>query len=163
VICHRNVRFFPFIHRLRKLHGCPPLLLDENLSKMAQLQASRMAGTQTLINNAPKDIGQNVWMHSGYRGITGAEVVQQWYKEIRNFRFGEEKQKNCDQFSQMIWKGTRRVGFGRASLPHGCAVFVVGFYMERGNLAGQYTDNVPPLTEPKKIMPFDELLLKQIM
>ncbi|TPP67506.1 hypothetical protein FGIG_10426 [Fasciola gigantica] len=101
-------------------------------------------------------------MHSGYLGITGLEVVQQWYKEIKHFRFGEEKQKNCNEFPQMIWKGTRRAGFGRASLPHGCAIFVVGFYMDRGNVEGGYTENVPPLIETKAILPFDELLIKQL-
>ncbi|THD19251.1 hypothetical protein D915_009763 [Fasciola hepatica] len=38
-------------NRLRKLHGCPPILLDENLAKMAQLHAHRMAETQTFLSS----------------------------------------------------------------------------------------------------------------
>lgn len=49
-------------------------------------------------------------------------------------------------FTQVVWKETKEVGFGKAKSGGG-RVFVVGSYRPAGNMVGSFKDNVPP---PKK-------------
>ncbi|CAH8458924.1 unnamed protein product [Dicrocoelium dendriticum] len=128
----------------RQLHGCPPLQVDFHLARMAQAHAQKLACAQTIEAARLYSIGENVHLHIGSPSVSGRNVVDAWYSEIKSFRFREEKQRHSAHFSQLIWKSTTRAGFGRATARGRCAVFVVGLYYEKGNVPGQYTEKVPP-------------------
>ncbi len=46
-------------------------------------------------------------------------------------------------FTQVVWKGSQEVGFGKAHGKDG-RVFVVGNYHPAGNVMGQFEENVFP-------------------
>ncbi|KAF7256046.1 hypothetical protein EG68_07144 [Paragonimus skrjabini miyazakii] len=109
----------------------------------AQSHAMKLAGSQTVKALGLPDTGENFYLHIGSPSISGVKVVHAWYSEIRSHHFGEERQPYSANFSQMIWKSTRRAGFGRATAHGGCAVFIVGIYKDAGNQNGLYSENVP--------------------
>lgn len=47
-------------------------------------------------------------------------------------------------FTQVVWKGTKEVGFGHAKSNSG-SVFVVANYFPAGNMQGEFRRNVSPL------------------
>lgn len=49
-------------------------------------------------------------------------------------------------FTQLVWKGTKEVGFGIAKNQDG-VYFFVAEYLPSGNIRGQYETNVLPLTD----------------
>ena len=49
----------------------------------------------------------------------------------------------CGHFSQVVWVGSRAVGFGRSQASDG-TVYVVGQYSPAGNYVGQWPNNVLP-------------------
>ncbi len=105
-----------------------------------------------------------------------------WYDEIKDFRFGYggfamntgENSNNYDKdfisilvnnlfcensghFTQVVWKGTKEMGVGRATARSG-NFYVVANYAPPGNMQGAFTANVlppgnyniPDPTKPKK-------------
>ncbi|TGZ71163.1 hypothetical protein CRM22_002794 [Opisthorchis felineus] len=131
-------------NRLRKLHGCPPVRVDPHLVQKAQALANRMALSQTIITFGDPTIGENFYMNFGRPTVSAERIVNEWYSEIRSHTFGAEKQPNSLNFSQLIWKSTTRVGYGRTAIHGGCTAFVVALFQVRGNVTGDYTENVPP-------------------
>jgi hypothetical protein len=49
----------------------------------------------------------------------------------------------CGHFTQMVWKGSRELGVGRAVSDNGRRTYVVCNYFPAGNLVGHFEDNVP--------------------
>jgi len=47
-------------------------------------------------------------------------------------------------FSQLVWKGSREIGVGRAITADGHCIFIVCNYHPAGNIAGEYKKNVLP-------------------
>ncbi|CAL8088941.1 unnamed protein product [Calicophoron daubneyi] len=141
-------------NKLRALHDCPPLKLDIHLAEIAQAHAEKMGRSQSLSCVSPRhEFGENICMHTGAPGLSAKQVILQWYGEISDFKFGEEKQAKAENFSQIIWKATTRAGFGRSVSRSGCAMFVVGLYLEPGNQVGQYVENVPPPLDGRLLVP----------
>lgn len=61
--------------------------------------------------------GENIYACFGKTGVTGAEVVQSWYSEIKDYRFGESNPRNFGQvghFTQVVWKNSKHLGVGIA-------------------------------------------------
>lgn len=50
----------------------------------------------------------------------------------------------CGHFTQVIWKGSREIGVGRAFAEDGLRVFVVCNYYPAGNVIGRFKENVMP-------------------
>ena len=69
------------------------------------------------------------------------------YKGIKNYDFnkGENNEKNdeINNFTQLIWKNTKEVGFGFSYDRKG-NFYVVANYFPSGNIEGQYQNNVLP-------------------
>ncbi|KAF8566260.1 hypothetical protein P879_04970 [Paragonimus westermani] len=131
-------------NRLRALHGCPKLTLDENLARGAQEHAKYLAQIQRL-EHTSGDYGENLVFVGGTSGVklSGAEATKKWYKEIKDYRYENDVQLECGHFTQVIWKETTCAGFGRASNKDGTKVYAVGRYYPPGNFEGQCIENVP--------------------
>ncbi len=56
---------------------------------------------------------------------------------------------NCGHFSQLVWKGSERIGFGRAQAKDK-KVYVVAQYGPPGNYSGQWKNNVFAPKDGKK-------------
>ncbi|GCC25056.1 hypothetical protein chiPu_0003461 [Chiloscyllium punctatum] len=119
----------------RKKHGAPGLQLCSKLCKNAQQYAEVLASTRVL-KHSPESSRQQC-----------KEVSERWYSEMKNYNF------NCPGFSSgtghftaMIWKGSRKLGVGKASASDG-STFVVARYFPAGNITnrGYFEENVLPL------------------
>ena len=45
--------------------------------------------------------------------LKGERLTDMWYREVNRHDFRRDVQENSLHFSQLVWKGTREVGFGR--------------------------------------------------
>ncbi|TGZ64624.1 hypothetical protein CRM22_006301 [Opisthorchis felineus] len=131
-------------NRLREKHGCPPLTLDSKLTKDAQEYAEFLAKVECFVHSSG-DHGENMSLRVGFGklNITGEEVTNLWYSEIENYKYGDNVQMECGHFTQVVWKDTKKAGFGRAYTKDGRKIYVVGRYHPPGNYQGCCKLNVP--------------------
>nr|CAH8823184.1 unnamed protein product [Trichobilharzia regenti] len=132
-------------NRLRSLHGCPELQLDNELMYSAQKWAETLAEAEKLYHSNHNAYGENLAfkMSAAPCIITGDEVSQTWYSEIEYHDFSQCYHSNTRHFTQMIWKSTTHCGFGVALSADKTKAYVVGRYLPVGN-KGDFTWNVPP-------------------
>ena len=129
----------------RKLHNAEPLNLSVKLTKIAQDYAEKLATnnefkhSENEINGYP--LGENLYMYLGNE-ISGKLMTDDWYNEISNYNFNKnEYQKGTGHFTQIIWKGTKNVGFGYSINMEGAFVAVAN-YFPAGNLIYDFRNNV---------------------
>lgn len=151
---------FLFEHnKKRLLHGVPPLTEDERLDREAQNFASELAKqrntTHSLLKNRVGQ-GENIALRCSFKGspLTGARATNLWYDESKTFE--RKKKPNTpaiERFTQMVWKNTNKVGFGRAQFidNRGRICFVVvARYEPSVNVGETLLDNK---LEPIKVKP----------
>jgi len=88
------------------------------------------------------DYGENLaWAPN----LTGMQAIDMWYSEMARYNFNSPPT-NADQsrptghFSQVVWRNT--VIFGMASAQRGAHTLWVARYFPRGNILGQFQNNV---------------------
>ena len=133
-------------NELRAKHNSPPLFLNPTLTTLAQNHSELLAkeGNLKYSNNKLEDkkIGENLFMSK--KKYTGEEVSLYWYKGINYYDFqnmNNIEKKEAKNFTQLIWKSTREVGFGVTTDKKG-NFYVVANYFPCGNIKGQYKENV---------------------
>ena len=78
----------------------------------------------------------------GVIGNKVKEICESWYNEKKNYIFGQIKyQKGTGHFTQMIWKGTKEVGFGWGTSKSNKFYFLA-YYYPAGNEIGKFKENV---------------------
>ncbi|XP_056011223.1 uncharacterized protein LOC125678534 [Ostrea edulis] len=133
----------------RHKHGVQPLKHAPDLSTQAQRWAEVLAQSSTLRHsNASvrgEGVGENIamkWSSDPQDSYTGQEATDQWYSEIKLYRFGvEPRNLSAGHFTQLIWKGSREIGIGRARSRDG-RIIIVANYRPAGNVVGRFRDNV---------------------
>lgn len=71
-------------------------------------------------------------------------ATQAWYDEIKDYDWENPGfSMDTGHFTQVVWKGTTKVGFGYAQSQSGDE-YVVAEYDPPGNYEGEYEDNVLP-------------------
>lgn len=132
----------------RALHGVPPLVLSERLSRYSQELATHLA-TERLYWHTPDDgFGENVW-NSGWEqdfaDFSPESAVEDWYKEARqfNYRSYAELMSQTRHFSQMVWKESTVLGVGAAKGSDG-SWYLVCTYKPPGNIVSKIGRNVLP-------------------
>jgi hypothetical protein len=65
-------------------------------------------------------------------------IVKAWYDEQSNYTPGNES--SAVHFSQVVWKGSNKLGVGHAYSSH--KLFVYALYKPPGNIRGQFANNV---------------------
>lgn len=138
----------------RNKHGrVPPLVHNEDLTVLAQRWAAHLASIRALQHNNDsyrgQPLGQNVAAKSSTAPTeyTGQEVVDQWYSEINRFDWNTPEGRpgvTTGHFTQVIWRGSREIGVGKARSPDGREVYVVCNYYPAGNYIGRFKENVIP-------------------
>ena len=138
-------------NELRAKHNSPPLILNPTLSILAQKHSDFLAKEGKIINRNNnqlnnKKIGENVFMNKN--NCNGEEVTSFWYKGIKKYDFQNIKNNDnndieINNFTQLIWKDTKEVGFGFSNDKKG-NFYVVANYFPCGNIEGQYQNNVLP-------------------
>ncbi len=73
-----------------------------------------------------------------------------WYEEINDYNYDKPgyslNNKQIFHFTQLVWKATKKVGFGVSSVRRNdglvCA-YIVANYEPKGNFLGQFAEMVP--------------------
>ncbi|XP_022099176.1 uncharacterized protein LOC110983865 isoform X2 [Acanthaster planci] len=130
----------------RSKHRVDSLRLSDDLCKSAQDWAEHLAEAGRLEHSKRTDIGENVAMHysSATTQYSGKEACDQWYSELSKYDFQKPGfASGTGHFTQMVWKGSKDFGIGKAISKDG-KVLVVGQYRPPGNMVGRYEENVFP-------------------
>ncbi|KAK7791609.1 hypothetical protein R5R35_008140 [Gryllus longicercus] len=139
-------------NELRTKHGVAPLTLDPELCSYAAEWAAVLARENRFAHRPESAYGENIYCHwssdvEAASEIGAKDAIQAWYNEMKDFEFGSEPRSlKSGHFTQVIWKGSRKLGIGRAR--DGGRVLIVANYDPRGNFIGQFSANVPPPKRP---------------
>ncbi|XP_043655266.1 Golgi-associated plant pathogenesis-related protein 1 [Drosophila teissieri] len=128
-------------NRLRENHGSPPLELDDELTQGCEAYAKVLAAKEQLEHSSSAgQYGENLCM----RSEKPLKCVQDWYDEIKDYDF-EKGQfgMGTGHFTALVWKNTKKMGFGQATDKRGY-YWVVARYYPPGNVNGQFKENVLP-------------------
>jgi uncharacterized protein YkwD len=105
-------------NKYRTKHHVPPLNLNKELCKIAQSYAEKLLQNNSMDYSFGKfkgnDMGENIFKCQGTEA-TGEMATNDWYNEVKSHNFKKDFQKNTGHFTQIIWKDTKEVGFGKAS------------------------------------------------
>ena len=106
-------------NKYRFQHGSQPLQMNDYLCRAAKEWATRMA-TLNELKHSPDHwrryqgaiLGENLAFFMG-PVLKGDRITDMWYREVKKHDFKADIQPDSLHFSQMIWKSTKEVGFGR--------------------------------------------------
>jgi uncharacterized protein YkwD len=108
--------------------------------------AEHLANTNTLqyrnslYKNEP--LGENIIKVDKFY-LAGDLISKIWYKE--SSKYDGTFNPSTGHFTQMVWKNTRKVGYGYASREDG-QFYAVAFYYPAGNYKNEFKENVLPLS-----------------
>ncbi|VDN38391.1 unnamed protein product [Dibothriocephalus latus] len=74
----------------------------------------------------------------------GEEATYAWYNEGLNYDFNENGDQGFGHFTQIVWRGTEKVGFGMARSKDKKSLYIVARYFPPGNYQNDYRKNVLP-------------------
>ena len=124
-------------NQYRAQHGAEPLTVSEDLNKIAQDYANHIAKINQMVHSQNKyngeNLGENIYWSFG-KPIEGADMTTSWYNEIKDYNFNNPGfTNNTGHFTQVVWKGSKQVGFGYAQSSNG-GHFGVANYYPAGNI-----------------------------
>ena len=130
---------------LRKKHHVGDLILNKELCDIAQKYADKLAATDTFqhskSNFKGKPMGENLFACCGM-DITGKLMTDSWYDEIKDYNFNNPGFKgSTGHFTQVVWNGSKQVGFGFAKSNTGY-YYGVANYFPAGNYINEFEKNV---------------------
>ncbi|KAI5675471.1 hypothetical protein M9H77_06421 [Catharanthus roseus] len=115
-----------------------PLVWSTNLAKYAQWYANQRRFDCALKHsNGP--FGENIFWGSG-NGWTPAQAVMAWVSERKWYNYWSNScawGQECGHYTQIVWKGTMRVGCARVNCFGGKGVFMICNYDPPGNWIGE--------------------------
>ena len=150
-------------NRYRKMHKIKDLKLSEKLCEKAKKKISKLIekNDDEFIDDEDEDedeeCGENLYI--SYQGKIDVEkIYQDWYDEKNKYDFSKNKyQKGTGHFTQMIWKGTEKVGFGWEESSKNNKFYFLAYYYPAGNEVGKFKENV--LVEEKKAQKENSILV----
>lgn len=130
-------------NKYRASHHAIPLTWNTSLAREAQAWAEYLAHEDRL-KHANTDDGENIYMSFGDVKVTGNVAVDKWYQEVKEYSFNRPGfQSNTGHFTQIVWRGSKEIGVGKAQGYDG-KVFVVARYRPPGNNLRTFEENVLP-------------------
>ena len=136
----------------REKHGVSLLKLNPYLTTKASEYAHLMAENNCIMNKEIEYLGEkcgiNICVKKNDK-YDGKMICDEWYEEIKEYNFINMKDNDFEKvknFTQLIWKDSKNVGFGWASSSKGI-FYYVGVYYPRGNIKGKYQENIFPEIE----------------
>ena len=129
----------------RSLHQVDYLERDSTLEKIAQNAAEKMIEIDNFYFSKEKyngeAIGQNIFWFFG--SFTGEKIANMWYESGSSYDYNNPKYKSdYGEFTQMIWKNTKKIGCGYACNGNEC--YGLCTYYPPGNFMNQFKENVLP-------------------
>ena len=150
-------------NQLRARHCASALQLDDGLNKVAQDYADSLAA-QNKFEHSKSGYGENLYMMSSWQSLAslngnhrpllslllpmvflGSIPTQSWYDEIKDYDFNKPGfSMAVGHFTQVVWKGSQRLGVGIGFANNGNKAVVVANYDRPGNYLSQFAENVLP-------------------
>lgn len=143
------------VNQYRERHGAPPVQLDQELVDYAKSRAA-LVSTENYLNHGhaglTEGLGENLsWQASSAQtpgSTTGA--TGSWYGEIKDYDFAAPAPSDSSKtghFTQLVWKGSTRVGAGRVYGQGGewYETYIALVFSPAGNMEGAYQTNVSPI------------------
>ena len=131
-------------NRYRRTHHVNPLKLNKDLCRIAEGYARKLASMGCLQHSDNRyrgeTLGENLYYTYGSE-VTGAEASKNWYGEIKSYNYNGDWSSGTGHFTQMVWKDTKEVGFGKYKDRSG-QTYVVANYYPAGNVIGYFKSNV---------------------
>ena len=129
----------------RAKHHVGKLVLNQELCDIAQKYAEELARTGNFAHSGNSfhddNIGENLFACYGMK-ITGKMMTDDWYNEVNQYNFNNPGYiSGTGHFTQIVWKGSKQVGFGYAQARDGYYYGVANYY-PAGNFIGEFEDNV---------------------
>ncbi|KAL3840626.1 hypothetical protein ACJIZ3_025217 [Penstemon smallii] len=116
----------------------PPLVWDPKLARYAVWYANqRKADCELEHSNGP--YGENIFWGSG-NGWTPAQAAAAWVSERLGYNYWSNScayGQDCGHYTQIVWKGTKRIGCARVVCSRGGGVFMTCNYDPPGNYMGE--------------------------
>ena len=129
----------------RAKHHVVKLVLNQELCDIAQKYAEELARTGNFAHSGNSfhddNMGENLFACYGMK-ITGKMMTDDWYNEVNQYNFNNPGYiSGTGHFTQIVWKGSKQVGFGYAQARDGYYYGVANYY-PAGNFIGEFEDNV---------------------
>ena len=129
----------------RAKHHVGKLVLNQELCDIAQKYAEKLARTGNFAHSNGSfhgdNMGENLFACYGMK-ITGKMMTDDWYNEVHQYNFNNPGYiSGTGHFTQIVWKGSKQVGFGYAQARDGYYYGVANYY-PAGNFIGEFEDNV---------------------
>lgn len=131
-------------NKYRCMAGVPGLVWDDKLAKAAQSWADTGNTGHSRSLGAFKTYGEN--MQYACPKSSPEDATDWWYAEIS--KYTAKSPFNAAHYTQMVWKGTKKIGCGKGKAPCGGDLWVCQF-TPLGNQWGKYKDNVIAPTKTK--------------
>ncbi|XP_048584713.1 uncharacterized protein LOC5521024 isoform X2 [Nematostella vectensis] len=135
-------------NKYRAMHSAPPLKWSDELAREAQYYAEKLAQQRSMQHSSKcsrNDAGENLAMFSGRYDTAGDMACEMWYEESKKYSFVRGGfQGGTGHFTQMVWKGSKELGMGRAKTSDGRCTYVVARYQPAGNIVNYMSENVSP-------------------
>ncbi|XP_071053490.1 uncharacterized protein [Onthophagus taurus] len=135
-------------NQYREKHDAEPLKLNAEMCKSSQSWADELMKRGVLEHSPGTKYGENIYCVQSTNVnfiVPGNEPVDNWYKESKMFIFGEEPfDLSSGHFTQVVWKDSKHLGIGMAK--QNGRVIVVCNYYPPGNVVGEFSNNVFPIT-----------------
>jgi len=133
-------------NKYRARHGAKPLVLDNQLSKLAQDYAEQLANSCSFQHSGDALYGENLywaWSSDPNFALQGHEAVDSWYDEcLVSYNYSREPtDTQSGHFTQLVWTTSERLGVGLARSKTGRHIVVMK-YDPPGNYVGEYTKHV---------------------
>ncbi len=120
-------------NKYRKIHHVEPLILNNKICKIGENYDKHLANLGHLENsdNCYKEetLGENLYCCFGYKD-SGEEVSKNWYDENKKYNYNGDWKSGTGHFTQMVWKGTKEVGFGKFKDKSG-RIYVSYIYLKK--------------------------------
>jgi pathogenesis-related protein 1 len=127
--------------------GVPPIGWAADLASRAQARASYLAGHECDVVHGPlpPDVGENLAWVGAVRSkgqkdeldaVTATWVIDAWGAESADYSAASgtcAPNRQCDHYTQIVWRATKEVGCGMAACPNLDQVWVCN-YRPRGNV-----------------------------
>ena len=132
-------------NKFRKMHHVPPLKLNKDICIISENYAKTLATKLKCLQHSDNEykgepLGENLFCCWGME-VTGHGISKHWYDEIKKYNFNGDWQSGCGHFTQLVWKDTKEVGFGKWKDKNG-KTYVVANYFPAGNYMGTFKYNV---------------------
>ncbi|XP_032226785.2 uncharacterized protein LOC5502610 isoform X2 [Nematostella vectensis] len=122
-------------NEFRTRHGAGKLAWSGELASEAQKWANHLASIDQMERDPLTNGGENIfYMYGGNPREACERAVRNWYQEVKNYDFkNPHSDPSTSHFSQLVWKGTKKLGVGEAQSKSG-NFFLVARYHPKGNM-----------------------------